>query len=476
MKCLFTFAVFFLISSSLIYGQNIEIPETVVTGSDRNIYKTPVFFYPHQFQINFPHTPGIPEQYLKKPTSTKNEKVADVGTKNFKELTVCAGKFGYISSDILLNYPGWHLNLSALHDNSYRRRDGKNIIEAHIQKSFAENIDFAFDLWNCIKEVSPPGGFLTYKKKHTVTTDTKLILKQQDYRITFAGTKNSLGELEQTGVFFILNNKIGKFDFNAELGFNEFADEKNRIVDLSGQYRNENLAVAITIKNIGDEIRVLPSANFQVEKDGTKFQAGFSSTFSFPDLWKIAGEQPHLDMKNVFLPPEEIYSIYAGFYGKITGVDFSIEGQISYEKLGYHWLDIDNDNLYEPSVLKDNFTNMTGFTLSKKFEKFYIESGHFRFNQNKKKSGFPESTSYFKAGFVEGKLSSDFQLIYEGNQIFDSEKVKGYTIFSTAISYNVTPDLKLFFRFNNILGNDYEIAPGYPGRPFDFIAGFQARW
>ncbi|MCM8825617.1 MAG: TonB-dependent receptor, partial [Candidatus Omnitrophica bacterium] len=111
-----------------------------------------------------------------------------------------------------------------------------------------------------------------------------------------------------------------------------------------------------------------------------------------------------------------------------------------------------------------------------KFEKFYSESGHFHFNQNKKKSGFPESTSYFKAGFVEGKFSSDFQLIYEGNQIFDSEKVKGYFIFSTGISYNVTPDLKLFFRFNNILGNDYEIAPGYPGRPFDFIAGFQTRW
>ncbi|MCM8764489.1 MAG: hypothetical protein NC830_03910, partial [Candidatus Omnitrophica bacterium] len=63
-----------------------------------------------------------------------------------------------------------------------------------------------------------------------------------------------------------------------------------------------------------------------------------------------------------------------------------------------------------------------------------------------------------------------------GDQIFGDKKVEGSIIFSTAISYRIKPDLQLFFRFNNILGNDYQIAPGYPGRPFDFIAGFQTRW
>ncbi|MCM8764436.1 MAG: hypothetical protein NC830_03625, partial [Candidatus Omnitrophica bacterium] len=156
MKCFFTAAAFFLISG-LIYGQNIEIPETFVTGSDRSIYKTPILFYPHQFQVNFPQPPRIPEHYLKKPAPTKDGKVADVANKNLQELTVFGGKFGYLSSDISLNYPGLRLNLLALHDDSYRRHDGKNIIEAHMQKTFTENMDFTFDLWNCVKEVPPPG-------------------------------------------------------------------------------------------------------------------------------------------------------------------------------------------------------------------------------------------------------------------------------------------------------------------------------
>ncbi len=162
--------------------------------------------------------------------------------------------------------------------------------------------------------------------------------------------------------------------------------------------------------------------------------------------------------------------------GEKSDIYFSMKGRLSYEKDGYHWQDLDGDNLYEPAILKDNFVNMMALTLGKKFKNFLFESNYSFLNMDKKKSGFPENTYYLKVGFDAGKLKPEFQLTHTGNQTFDTEKVKGYTILSASIIYEMKPDTQLFIKLDNIAGKKYQIAPGYPGKPFSFIAGFQTRW
>ncbi len=475
----YLYAVFILAISmvSQVSGQNIEIPETVITGQDRSTYKTPILVYPHEFQINFPEPPDIPAQYLKKkePLKQSTELEAD-SNKNLKELTLCAGKFGYVSSAISLKYPGLYFNFSALHDNSFRNQDSKKIIEAHIQKSFKENMEFNFDLWNCIKELPQIDSILTEKKKHTVMTDTKLLFRGQNYSFSIGGIKNSLGKLEETNFFIIFEKHNQNITFGTEAGFDKFSEEENRIISIYGGYHTENWQATLSVKNIGNEIRVLPSAAFLTEKNGIKLEGCFSSRFSFPQLWKQAGEQPYLDMKNEFLTPEEIYSISTEISGKTEYLDFSIKGQLSYEKTGYHWKDKDSDKIYEPSILKNNFTGALSITLRKNFEKFDVESNYTCFHWEEKKSGYPENTCYIRACFETGKLKNQLQLSHTGRQNFDGLKIKGYNLLSAIISYQTKPDLNLFFIFNNILGKNYQIAPGYRGRPFDFIAGFQTRW
>ncbi|MCM8759157.1 MAG: TonB-dependent receptor, partial [Candidatus Omnitrophica bacterium] len=66
--------------------------------------------------------------------------------------------------------------------------------------------------------------------------------------------------------------------------------------------------------------------------------------------------------------------------------------------------------------------------------------------------------------------------VYTGSQIFDKEKIKEYITLSASTFYQIRPNVQLFIQLNNILGKKYQIAPGYPGKPFNFIAGFQTRW
>lgn len=468
------FLLFFFITS-LVLGQNIEVPETVITGSDKSIYKTPIIFYPHNVQIKIPQPPEIPQEYLKqKPTQKQDEKkIIENKTKISNEFTMLAGKFGYIYSDFLFKSPDLYFSLGLLNDDSYRSHDGKKIFEIHTKKPITENLFFAIEFWNCLKEVPQPGP---YRTKHTTTLHMKMDYLTENYNFSAEWKKNSLAKLEQTEGFFTLKKSSGNFTFGTMIGVDYFAEKNNRLILLSGEYKNKNMSASIALKNIGDDIRILPSLTIYTEKNNIKLQTCFSSRFDFPDLWQKVGEQPHLDMKNIFLPPEEIYSAFGEVSGKIKGTNFSIKGVLSYEKLGYHWLDIDNDNLYEPQILKDNLVNMVGITLSRNFEKFYVESGHFWYNQEKKKSGFFQNMSYISAGFDAGKLNTHLQLNHLGKQTFDEERVKPYTLLSATISYSINPETKLFCRFNNIIGEKYQIAPGYPGRPFDFIAGFQTRW
>lgn len=471
-------SILILLKTALLLGQNIEIPESVITGSDRYIHKTPVFLYPHEFQIKLPETPKIPEQYLKIKKPVKKPEVFEQTSKNeFQEIVFTAGKFGYLSSAITLKYPeSLYFSLSALHDDSFRHNDGKDLVEMHIEKMFSEKMEFDIGLWNCLKEIPYPAIVSEKRKKHTSLYNAKFIYKGKDFNIMLGGMKNSIDKLEETGGFFIFSKSFESFFAGTEIGTDKFADKSNRVFSISGGYSNSDLNAAITVKTIGEETRLLPLASFQINKDRIKFLTTLSGNFSFPQLWKQAGERSYLEMKNKFLQPEETYSIDAELSGEKADFYFLLKGNITYEKVGYQWLDSDHNNLYEPSVLKDNFINTIGITLGKTFKKFFIESNYLCFNREKKKSGFPEKAGYLKAGFDAGKFRNEFQLTYTGKQEFDETEVKAYTTLSALIIYQFKPDIELFMKLNNITGKNYQIAPGYPGEPFNFIAGFQLRW
>lgn len=469
--------ILILLKSTLLYGQNIEIPESVITGQDRNIYRTPIFLYPHDFQIKFPEPPEIPQQYLKtKKIAKQLEKSETISKNQSQEFTIVAGKFGYFSSGINLKYPSWSFSFFAMHNDSYRKNNGEDIIEAGIKNSCNEKIEFSFNLWNCIKGIPFPAIIPPNTKKHTSIADMELIYRGKDYNIVIDTSRNSLDKLEETEELLIFNRRFENFYIGTEIGINRFSKKNNGIFSMSGGYNTDKWQAAISLKTIGENTRILPLVFLKTEKNEISFSTILSANFSSPQLWKQAAQQPYLYIKNQFLQPEEIYFLGIEVSRKKTDVYFSIKENFSYEKVGYHWQDLDGDNLYEPAVLKDNFINATVITLGKKFKKFFVEANYSCLNMDKKKSGFPENTGYFKAGFYAGKFNPEFQITWTGSQKFDEKKVKGYTILSALIPYQITPEIQLFIGLNNIAGEKHQIAPGYPGEPFNFIAGFQARW
>lgn len=469
--------ILILLKITFLSAQDIEIPESIITGQDKNIYRTPIFVYPHEFQIKFPEPPEIPRQYLKiKKPVEQPEKIEKIHEKKFQTFMVSAGKFGYFSSDIDLKYPSFHFSAFATHDDSYRSNDSKDVIELNMKNFCSEKTELNFNLWNCIKEIPFPTIVPFSAQKHTSMLNMKFIYKDQDYKIMIDGTKNSLDKLDEIEGLFGFYKNFEKFFIGTEIGMNKFAKKSNEIFSLSGGYNNDNIHAGITFKKIGEEIRILPLLFFQTEKNKLSFSTTVSGVFSFPQLWKQAGQQPYLIMKNTFLQPEEIYFMTVEISGEKSDVYFSMKGNLSYEKIGYHWQDLDGDNLYEPAILKDNFINAMGLTLGKKFKNFFFESNYSFLNMDKKKTGLPESTAYLKTGFDTKKVKQEFQLVYTGSQIFDKEKIKEYITLSASTFYQIRPNVQLFIQLNNILGKKYQIAPGYPGKPFNFIAGFQTRW
>ncbi len=70
----------------------------------------------------------------------------------------------------------------------------------------------------------------------------------------------------------------------------------------------------------------------------------------------------------------------------------------------------------------------------------------------------------------------EFRITYTGKQYFNNLKVKDYLLFSTSLCYQIKPETIIFIDLNNITGKNYYLAPEYPGRPFDFIAGLKIKW
>ncbi|HOL49654.1 MAG TPA: TonB-dependent receptor [bacterium] len=463
------FFIFFSTISAL--AQNIEIPETIVTGKDRNIYKTPIFIYHHDIQIKFPEIPKVPQQYLKirKVPDHKKEKIVLEHALN--EFSTFGGKFGFLFSSLQFSYPEWNMRLSMMNDDSFRSHDKKNVIESSFQVFPVEKFSVDFAYWNCFKEIPD-----TDRKKHTVLTDINFFFKDENIQWMLNGFCNTLSKVQESHGTFEIKKFVGDFTLGGAIGYDNFAGKGNGIYEIAGGYANKNFQSELVLKTIGDQTKILPSMNMNFEKQNTKLQTGISSNFDFPNLWKQIGQESYLDMKKIYLAPEENYAVYCEVSHKIKDVIMKVKGEITYEKISYNWKDIDNDNLYEPCVLKNNTITTIDIGMAKRSKTFYIETCYTLFNREKKKSGFPENMGYIKTGFVAGKFIPEIMVSYTGRKKFDTVELGGYALFSALFSYEISKNTKFFCEFNNIFNNKYREAPGYNGRPFDVIAGFQTRW
>ncbi|MGB9642468.1 MAG: hypothetical protein ACP5JO_02555 [Candidatus Ratteibacteria bacterium] len=461
--------IFFSTISAL--SQNIEIPETIVIGKDRNVYKTPIFVYPHDIQIKFPEIPKVPQQYLKikKVPDHNEEKVVHENTVN--EFSILGGKFGFLFSCLHFAYPEWNTQLSLLNDDSFRNHDKKTVIESSFHLFPVEKLSVDFDYWNCLKELPN-----TDRKKHTVLADINLSFKDDQFQWNLGGFRNTLSEVEESSGLFEVKKIWDNFCLGGAIGYDSFAGKGNGIYKITGTYENKNFQGELALKAIGGQTRILPSMSVNFEKQNTKVRTGIVSNFAFPNFWKEIGQESYLDMKKSFLEPEENYAIYCEISRTMKNIDIKIKGEVNYEKISYQWKDIDNNNLYEPCVLKNNTVSILDIGITKKSDMFYIEAGYTLFNREKKKSGFPENMGYIKTGINAGRFSPEIMVSYTGKRHFDTVELGGYTLFSALLSYQINTRAKFFCQFYNIFDTQYREAPGYKGKPFNIIAGFQTRW
>ncbi|HOK80999.1 MAG TPA: hypothetical protein PKW86_08930, partial [bacterium] len=347
----------------------------------------------------------------------------------------------------------------------------KNVIESSFQVFPVEKFSVDFDYWNCLKELP-----YADRKKHTVLADINFSFKNDEFQWNLGGFRNTLSRVEESNGLFEVRKFWNNFAVGGAIGYDSFAGKENEIYKITGIYKNKNFQGELALKAIGDQTRILPFIIANFEKQDIKFRTGIVSNFDFPNLWKQIGQESYLDMKKSFLEPEENYSIYCEISYSTKNIDTKIKGEINYEKISYQWKDIDNDKLYEPCVLKNNTVNTLDIGISKKSDMFHIEVGYTLFNREKKKSGFPENTGYIKAGINAGRFTPEVMVSYTGRRYFDTTELDGYTLFSVLLSYEINTSTRLFCQFYNIFGTQYREAPGYKGRPFNVIAGFQTRW
>ncbi len=455
--------------------QNIEVPETVITGRNRAVYKTPLFFYQHEVQVKFPEVKKIqPQTTTKQPV--QQEKIESEKKEILSEFSLLAGKFGQIYSDLIIRSAETDMHLSLFNDDSFRTNDSTEVIDFSLKKKFSKHILFNIDYRNIEKEM--PGSIYQplNRKKHTAMLRSDISFSNQNYATTISGAYNSLDNLEEKKELFIFKKYCGNLTIGAEIGYDDFAGEGNKILGLSGGYENENYQIGLSLRTIGNQTKILPSAMIKIQKDRLSFSTGILGDFSFPDFWEKAGDSSYLNIKNTFLSPEEKYWLYSMLVFDIADTQFSFNTQLSYEKTSYHWTDPDNDNLYEPGIIKNNVSTSYGMSLTKKMGHLHIETGFIRTIREKQVSGFPEETGYVKARFETGRFTPEIELNYTGRQRFDTAKISSHTLLSVLLPYNINPDMIIFCKFNNILGYKYNQAPGYPGRPFEVVAGFHVKW
>ena len=476
MKYLNAIIILFMLLSIEGFCQDIEIPETIITGKDRTIYKTPLLFYQYDVKVTFPEIKKVqPPKPTIKPSS-KQEAVEIEKKTPSAEFSFVAGKFEQVYSDLYINDTQTMVRLKLLNDNSYRSNDSKKIIDFSLKKQ-VNNQNF-FDINYRGSEKEMPGSIYQplNKEKHTTILSSNISFSEHDFTTTIIGAYNCLEDLEEKKGLFAFQKHYEKFNITAEIGYDDFAEEGNKILGLSGIYKNKNYQLGIAAKTIGNQTRILPSANIDIEKNNLKFSSGIFSNFSFPSFWEKAGESSYLDMKNVFLEPEENYSVYSILSFNVADLQIRIEGQVSYEKPSYQWRDIDNDNLYEPDMIEDNVITTYGIGITKKIKHGYIEGGFNHQIWKERISGFPKETGYIKLGYNGEKFKPEILIEYTGKQNFNTTRIDGYTIVSALLSYSINQDTTIFCKLNNIFENEYYQAPGYPGRPFELLAGFGIRW
>ncbi|HPP66703.1 MAG TPA: hypothetical protein PKX05_02175, partial [bacterium] len=321
------------------FCQDMEIPEEIITGFDRTLYKTPLFFYQYPIEPAFPEikSPNSSRQIIEQ--SGPDEVIK--GQQIFSQFSLIGGKFNQISSDLLVKNKETNMHLSLLNDDSFRSNDNKRIIDASFEKQLTDHILFDVGYRNSRKEMPGPTYRPFDRKKYTTLFKSGFLFSNQDYTIGINGIYNTLEELEEKQESFIFKKYYEKFIFKTEIGHNEFGGKENTIFDLSACKDDQNYQIGLAIKTIGDQTRLLPEAMITMGKGDVSLSAGIVSDFSFPDLWIKAGDSSYLTMENVFLLPEEKYRIYSMLNFNIADTQIGFNGQVSYEKTSYQWRDMD---------------------------------------------------------------------------------------------------------------------------------------
>jgi vitamin B12 transporter len=230
--------------------------------------------------------------------------------------------------------------------------------------------------------------------------------------------------------------------------------------------------------DFGTEYNLKGSIAYLIPKSGTKLKGNYGSGFKAPSLFQL-----HSQYGSPSLNPEESDSFDIGIEQTLW------DGRI---KLGITWFYLDLDNLIAYDFSTRHYKNISkaktqGLECELKFTPFKVLTiaANYTFINSENKvtgkeiPGVPNDKLGFNINyrFLE-KFNLNFDLTYVGDSQYNESGSlinDAYTKADLVLSYDLKPNLQLYFRGNNLFDQDI-VENGFQGPPAWVYGGIRARF
>ncbi|HOK56070.1 MAG TPA: hypothetical protein PKV21_03090 [bacterium] len=451
------------------YSQNIDIYEEI-EGKDLTEKKTKIFYImPSITDINFPQIPEVKiEEETKVETEiTETKEIIEekkIEAEKGKKKWFFNGKSGNFVTrgfDIVYNDEKMNFGISNFYTENYRKNSGFFYTRFYLSSSpNLFNLDFITGQMELPGPVKNP--FEDKREFFYLNWDFK---KRFSYfNFGFSHKFYAIDEEISHFLGFNMEKDFKSFKLNTEIEEDIFDNESVFSITEYIIFEKENFLIKPGLKFIeGSGLRFLPSFLFKINEN---FSVFLSSDFEIPDLWKDVIMENWKEIKKEKVLPEEIYKGGVKFQFKDTEFEISH----SYNKK-YLWEDIANNNLYQP--FREKFEK-TGFLLNSKIPlkdnlNLFLEIEKDIFD--KKISFLPEYKHNAGIEFKNEKINFKIWNSFTGERHFIKEDLKSFSTLNFEITYRTK--FEIGFGIYNILNEEYEIAPDYPGEGRKFLIYFK---
>lgn len=460
----------FLVNSIFLFSQGIEINEEII-GKDLSEKKTPIFdiyFFPFKYEIQIPEIPRVElNEEIEKESEISYSEIIEEKTKtNNEKKEIEKGKFSLIfqfgnfsTSNFLADYVEKNLKINFAIFYSENYRENSEEIKNKIGFLFdCEKNKFSINFNMGKFELPGPTINPLTNERNWINFDLGFYKKVESLNFEIIDRFYYIDNETTNFSEIIFEKKVDIFKSKTSLSCQIF----NREFSIWGIYQGfiyelEKIFFDMGLKFIEDYgVKFQPNILYKINQNINFF---ISSKYDIADIYKELIEENWKNLLKEKLPPEESYKI--GF--EINLERLNAEFSHSYNK-EIIWTNMVNNFLYNPERKK--------FWTSKSLINLSFPNNNSIFFLDIRKNFLDENTYgipelEFIYGFRLKKENWEFKLRnnYTGERKFKNKNLDSFNILDFELTYKEKFGIGVY----NILNEEYEIVPYYPGCKRKFL-------